>query len=917
MSEKEKKSINDLESFEIKLWDKDLTSSSSGIWTIQLKTMLNKNYTLQTRFWKTALVLSVITPFLAMILLEFIIHLNNSLGKKTLHPEKYLLNGIDNCYGPVSNKNQCINLMFTNCIDKNNCTRDTSVDEIISYFVENNNKRMNLNWETNSTNWENWENDKLNYKINERHDIIHVPNGNFIYDYVTEHQNSTRYGVIFDVKKDKGVTNYRYQVLYNTTANFNQTTSPYSLNLASLARGIDEAIVQYANGDPNIKAEFDLDIKEFPTIGNEGYEDYIASSSGPIVFFIVSMVIFIYMLNDIVSEKETKVRYSMEMMGLKRSVYWTSWVIVYFIFFFINSFSTVIFGKLFGYSFFTKTEFMVLFVLFFLYGLSMGSFGIFITTLVSRTKTAILIGISFLILGFLFNSIVGNDSVGYLFWNEDINPRYRRIFSWLIPFFNFTKAFVDISKKASNSYNFATNMIIEGESFSWEDLKTKPDISTGYSIDTDTDKDKKSKYDNGMEPTSHALYYLLLNIAFYFILALYFDNIFPNIYGNRKPFYYFLLPSYWKNKNAYINEKSWIKETQKKYPCKVNVNSLDDDVQEHYKYTCNSKLNKDPVKIINLRKVFGSGKGRKVAVKNTCLSMGKDKVLALLGQNGAGKSTTMNIMSGLSPPTAGDILVYNKSVRKYPEAVQSELGICPQEDILFKDLTALEHLHLYSGLKGAENSAQLEELLINRLKTVQLYTVRNARAKTYSGGMKRRLSMIISTIGDPRVILLDEPTTGMDPVNRRYVWRFVEEFKKNRCILLTTHSMEEADALGDSIVIMSRGFVKAYGDSIHLKNKFGNGYRISVLVSSENIENFKAIASQMVPGIHLADDSAGALIYDLSYDQANYIPKFVKYLDENPDQYVNSWGMSQTTLEEVFLNVIHDDSKRKFKNKEE
>ncbi|ORX81187.1 hypothetical protein BCR32DRAFT_13526, partial [Anaeromyces robustus] len=221
MSEKEKKSINDLESFEIKLWDKDLMSSSRGLWAIQLETMLKKNYTLQMRFWKTALVLSVITPFLAMVLLEFIIHLNDSLGKKVLHPEKYLLNGIDNCYGPVSDKNLCINLMFTNCIDKNNCTRDPTVDEIISNFVENNNKRMNLDWETNPNKWDNWEDDKLNYDIKERHDIIHVPNSDFIYNYVLNHQNKTNFGLVFDIKKDNDITNYRYQVWFNSTANYN------------------------------------------------------------------------------------------------------------------------------------------------------------------------------------------------------------------------------------------------------------------------------------------------------------------------------------------------------------------------------------------------------------------------------------------------------------------------------------------------------------------------------------------------------------------------------------------------------------------------------------------------------------------------------------------------------------------------
>ncbi|ORX80160.1 hypothetical protein BCR32DRAFT_261302 [Anaeromyces robustus] len=793
--------------------------------------------------------------------------------------------------------------MYTNCIDDDVCNRDPAIDEIMTNFVVANNKRMNFTWETDSKKWENWENDKLNIEVKEKHSIIHVPNGKFIYDYVAQHQNTTNYGLIFDIKNSNGTTNYRYQVLYNSTAHFNSTDS-LNTKIASLARGLDEAIVKYANGNPNSNTEFKIDLKDFPELGFEGYGKYAMSYYSPTIFFCISMVIFINILSTIVSEKETKVRYSMEMMGLKKSVYWASWAIVYIIYYILNTFFMIILGKLFGYSFFVKTEFMVTFVVFFFYGIAMGSAAMFITTFVHRTKTAVLIGISILIIGFVINYAFGGETSCYMLWSDDVNPLYRKIFSYFIPFFNFTKVFLDINNRAGNNYNMATAMIIDGKEYKWEDLSNKPE-TTMSNIDS---------YDvDNLEPTVNGLYYLLLNTAIYFILTLYCDNIFRNVYGNRKPLYYFLLPSYWKNNNSYISDRDWLSNTQRKYKSKVRLNILDDDVKEHYKYTCNPKLNKDPVKIVNLRKIYGRGKNRKVAVKSLCLSVKKNIVLALLGQNGAGKSTTMNIMSGLSPPSSGDILIYNKSVRKNPEAVQAELGICPQEDILFKDLTAMEHLKLYSGLKGAEDSSELDEVLNNRLKAVQLYTVRNARSKTYSGGMKRRLSMIISTIGDPKVILLDEPTTGMDPVNRRYVWRFIEEFKKNRSILLTTHSMEEADALGDNIIIMSNGIMKAIGNSNYLKNKFGNGYHISAIVDPVNVEAFKAIASQMVPGIHLADDSAGALMYELDYDQTNYIPRFVKYLDENPDNYVNSWGMSQTTLEEVFLNVIHDESNRKFK----
>eukprot|EP00833_Pecoramyces_ruminatium_P015273 jgi/Orpsp1_1/1189305/evm.model.d7180000071000.1 len=334
------KNYLDDDSFEIQFWSNDLFNSSTGLWIIQLKTLLKKQYILQSRSWKTVIFLIIISPLLAMFLLEFVASLYEFLTESNLHPTKFNLNGVDNCYGP-DGSDACINFMFTNCIDDNICQRDPSIDEIMTNFIEANNKRMNYNWETNSTKWENWDSDKLKIEIKERHDIIHVPNGKFIYDFVAEHQNYTNYGLIFDIKKDNDLTNYRYQVLYNSTAHYNNTERhSLSMRIVSIARGLDEAIV-----------------KDFPVIGYEGYGEV---------------------------------------------------------------------GKIFNYSFFVNTDFMVLFLLFFTYGIAMGAAAMFITTLVNRVKTAVLIGISILIIGFVFNYLFTGNEMTYSLWSKNINPIYRK-----------------------------------------------------------------------------------------------------------------------------------------------------------------------------------------------------------------------------------------------------------------------------------------------------------------------------------------------------------------------------------------------------------------------------------------------------------------------------------------------------------
>jgi ABC-type multidrug transport system ATPase subunit len=152
---------------------------------------------------------------------------------------------------------------------------------------------------------------------------------------------------------------------------------------------------------------------------------------------------------------------------------------------------------------------------------------------------------------------------------------------------------------------------------------------------------------------------------------------------------------------------------------------------------------------------------------------------------------------------------------------------------------------------------------------------------------------------------------GMDPVNRRYVWSFIEKFKRGRVIILTTHSMEEADVLGDRICVMAHGKLRAIGNSIRLKNKFGGGYRISLATRIEDSIKLKQLLKNIIPEATLEDDSAGSLLYELPTSALPNLPPLIKWLEENdeksiiePDKkLIKAWGISQKTLEEAFLRL--------------
>jgi len=230
------------------------------------------------------------------------------------------------------------------------------------------------------------------------------------------------------------------------------------------------------------------------------------------------------------------------------------------------------------------------------------------------------------------------------------------------------------------------------------------------------------------------------------------------------------------------------------------------------------------LKIMGLKKKFGDFK----AVDGVNLKMYSGQIFALLGHNGAGKSTTISMLTGLIPPTAGKCQVFDKDLFSQMDEVRKNMGVCPQHDVLFDLLTPEEHLDVFCDFKGVrvkDKKADIKRVL----EDIDLYPQRNQRAQSLSGGQRRKLSVAIALVGGSKFILLDEPTAGMDLSARRKMWDMLKKYKHDRIISLTTHYMDEADILGDRIGIMAHGRIMCLGRSMFLKNKFGVGYRLSMV----------------------------------------------------------------------------------------
>ncbi|CAK5189331.1 unnamed protein product [Aphanomyces euteiches] len=277
---------------------------------------------------------------------------------------------------------------------------------------------------------------------------------------------------------------------------------------------------------------------------------------------------------------------------------------------------------------------------------------------------------------------------------------------------------------------------------------------------------------------------------------------------------------------------------------------VDEDVQREELRIASGAADKDAVVMKNIRKVY---KGGKVGVANLSLALPKGECFGHLGINGAGETTTMKIMTGDDLPTSGSATLGGFDIITQQLEVRRLIGYCPQFDALIDLMTVREHLELFAAIKGVP-SGQIGATVKDKMEQMNLNDFEHKLAGTLSGGNKRKLSVAIAMIGSPPIIVLDEPSTGMDPVSRRFMWDVIADIStrsKESTILLTTHSMEECEALCTRVGIMVGGRLRCVGSIQHLKHRFGDGLMMHVRVAhvtSAEVERFsrEAFASETI-----------------------------------------------------------------------
>jgi ABC-type multidrug transport system ATPase subunit len=558
------------------------------------------------------------------------------------------------------------------------------------------------------------------------------------------------------------------------------------------------------------------------------------------------------LVKEMVYEKQEKLRDVMRIQGLKTWVYWSSWMASAMIqwMFLVTAIVCILSGG----GVLRHSNPLIIFIFFSSYSLATVSFSMLISAFFSRAKVAAACA------GLLYYG----SYMPYSFFN-----RFEDVLT-----LNAKNAFCLLS---STGMGIGSGLLAKWElleiGVQWSNLFQAPPI-------TYSGAEPKDNFSLGS-----VMLMFYIDTIVYQVLAWYVQKVRPGTLGLPQPWYFPFLRSYWLG--------------ARDVPDMLDVSSDDAEQKDNAKLECWEGPSSDlevVVKMRGLTKTFSRGKK---ALKGISLDMHRGTILGLLGHNGAGKSTTMSILTGLYPPTAGDVVVNGRSVQKDSQGVRQQLGVCLQHNALYEWITVEEHLSLFCCLKSVPWQ-EMKSTVQGLLEDTGLMHKRHAPSKALSGGMKRKLSIGIALSGGSKVITLDEPTAGIDANSRREIWQLLARQKSQRTILLSTHFMDEADILSDRIAIIAEGELTAIGTGMTLKKHFADKYMLTLVTADVvNPARLSSLICTAVPDAEFAGSRGRELSYLLPGGARGHFAGLFKQLQDPEARAavgIETYGLSAATM---------------------
>lgn len=656
--------------------------------------------------------------------------------------------------------------------------------------------------------------------------------------------------------------NFNVSIWYNSTYKNDSGNTPIALTRVPRSVNlVSNAFLQFLLG-PGTKMQFEF-VKEMPKPGTQLRLDF-SSILGPLFFTWVILQLFPVVLTSLVYEKQQRLRIMMKMHGLGDGPYWMISYAYFLLLSCLYMLVFVFFGSVIGLKFFTLNDYSIQFVFYFIYINLQVVLAFLVTGLFSNVKTVTVVGYIMvfgtgLLGGFLFQFFLQDSSF----------PRGWIIVMELYPGFSLYRGLYEMAESSFSGDYMGT------DGMQWKDV---------------------SHSSNGMW---EVLVIMSVEWLVVLLVAFYVDQVEQSA---KSPL--FFLQNFRKKPLS-----SFRKPSMQRQDSKVSVPMEKHDILQEREKVEQLLLESSTSHAIicdDLKKVYPGtdGNPEKFAVRGLSLALPRGECFGMLGPNGAGKTSFINMMIGLLKPSSGNAYVEGVDIQTNMNKIYTSMGVCPQHDLLWETLTGREHLLFYGRLKNLKGTA-LTQAVEESLKSVNLFHggVADKQAGKYSGGMKRRLSVAISLIGDPKVVYMDEPSTGLDPASRNSLWNVVKRAKQDRAIILTTHSMEEAEHLCDRLGIFVDGSFECIGNPKELKARYGGSYVFTMTTSAHHEKEVESLVQNLSPNANKIYQISGTQKFELPKHEIKIADVFQAVENAKSRFTVQAWGLADTTLEDVFIKV--------------
>ncbi|XP_071572404.1 phospholipid-transporting ATPase ABCA3-like [Temnothorax nylanderi] len=369
------------------------------------------------------------------------------------------------------------------------------------------------------------------------------------------------------------------------------------------------------------------------------------------------------------------------------------------------------------------------------------------------------------------------------------------------------------------------------------------------------------------------LFAWILHIIFWYLLAVYLDNVNPGKFGGAKPWYYLCKkPVYDNDDITFRGSTNW---------------SAVEHTPSYIKLS---------IRVRCVRKEFGKIGERIAAINDVTIDFYHQEFSVILGHNGSGKSCLLKMIIGMYKPTHGHVYLENGNS-------MYSIGYCPQENILVYYLTTIQHLCIFGMMRGMTYKDAYRESL-KLLEQLDLEYVKDAKAKSCSFAMQRRICLAMALIGNTKILILDEPTYGIDPEHKRQIWDLLLDIKRHKTIIMATNSMEAADFLADRIAIIANGRIECYGSKMYLNRRYGIGYVLSLLVQEDCNVGRIHTEIQEFSADPITLRSTMGLVIRFDVPRNSRFTKLLQHLESNKEELkIVSVALSAASIEGQFLRI--------------